>query len=273
MGYRAEAPLPRDQILLIPVTLGDRIPVDHPVRLFDEILSSLDWSKWENHSCQVAGQPAIPPRVVAGAILYGLSHGLRSSWRLEWACKNAVDFMWLVEGRPIDHSTFCHFRTRSERELKGVFRQIGRLAMKMRLIRLNHVALDETRIRANSSRRSTRKRPSATRMNGTRTPTLPANSRRNGPSSFANGTKTSSPALPPPPPPRLRPPPGRNPEASTHCRTGASLVAAPARRNCTPFSNHHWVGNSSVIRSEAGVPSALPSVPVRIRSTQLCGRR
>ena len=95
MGYWAEAPLPRDQILLIPVTLGDRIPVDHPVRLFDEILSSLDFSKWENHYCRVAGQPAIPPRIVAGAILYGLSHGLGSSRRLEWACGNAVDFMWL----------------------------------------------------------------------------------------------------------------------------------------------------------------------------------
>ena len=155
MGYWAEAPLPRDQILLIPVTLGDRIPVDHPVRLFDEILSSLDFSKWENHYCQVAGQPAIPPRVVAGAILYGLSHGLRSSRRLEWACGNAVDFMWLVEGRHIDHSTFCHFRTRFEVELKDVFRQIGRLAMRMGLLRLNQVALDGTRIRANSSRHAT----------------------------------------------------------------------------------------------------------------------
>lgn len=155
MGYWAEAPIPRDQILLISTTLGDRIPDDHPVRLFDEILASLDFSPWENHYCRVAGQPAIPPRIVAGAILYGMSHGLRSSRRLEWACDNAVDFMWLVEGRHIDHSTICHFRTRFDAELKDLFKQMGRLAMRMGLVRLNQVALDGTRVRANSSRHTT----------------------------------------------------------------------------------------------------------------------
>ena len=155
MGYWNEAPLPRDQIVLIATTLGDRIPDTHPVRLFYEILSSLDWSTWENCYCRVAGQPPIPPMIVAGAILYGMSQGIRSSRRLEWACGNAVDFMWLVEGRHIDHSTFCNFRTRFERELKDIFRQIGRLAMSMGLIRLNQVALDGTRVRANSSRHAT----------------------------------------------------------------------------------------------------------------------
>jgi transposase len=155
MSYWDEAPLPRDQIVLIATTLGDRIPDDHPVRLFYEILASLDWSGWERHYCRVAGQPAIPPMIVGGAILYGMSHGIRSSRRLEWACGNAVDFMWLVEGRHIDHSTFCHFRTRFDRELKDVFRQIGRLAMSMGLARLNQVALDGPRVRANSSRHAT----------------------------------------------------------------------------------------------------------------------
>lgn len=155
MGYWHEAPLPRDQIVLIATTLGDRIPDDHPVRLFCEILSNLDWSAWENHYCQVAGQPAIPPMIVAGTILYGLSHGIRSSRRLEWACSNAVDFIWLAEGRNIDHSTFCNFRTRFGRELKDLFRQIGRVAMGMGLIRLHQVGLDGTYVRANSSRHAT----------------------------------------------------------------------------------------------------------------------
>ena len=155
MGYWDEAPFPRDQLVLISTTLGDCVPDDHPVRLFYEILASLDWSAWEHHYCRVAGQPAIPPMIVAGAILYGMSQGIRSSRRLEWACGNAVDFMWLVEGRHIDHSTFCNFRTRFDRELKDLFRQIGRLAMGMGLIRLNQVALDGTRVRANSSPHAT----------------------------------------------------------------------------------------------------------------------
>jgi len=155
VGYWDQAPLPRDQLVLISTTLGDCVPQDHPVRVFDDVLSSVDWSGWERHYCQVAGQPAIPPMVVAGAILYGLSLGIRSSRRLEYVCNNSVDFMWLVEGRRIDHSTFCKFRIRFDRELKDLFRQIGRLAMGMGMIRLNEVGLDGTRVLANSSRHST----------------------------------------------------------------------------------------------------------------------
>ena len=118
-------------------------------------VDGLDWSSWERHYVLVAGQPPIHPKIMAGAILYGLSHGLRSSRRLEWACGYAVDFMWLVEGRTIDHSTFCDFRTKFRRELKDLFRQIGRVAMHLGLIILNQVALDGTRVKANSSPHAT----------------------------------------------------------------------------------------------------------------------
>ena len=155
MGYWAEAPLSRDQLILFPTTLGDSIPEDHPVRLFYEVLSGRDWSAWENHYCGVAGQPPIHPMIVAGAILYGMSQGIRSSRRLEYACGNSVDFIWLVENRHLDHSTICNFRTRFGKELKDLFRQIGRVAMGMGLIRLNQVGLDGTYVRANSSRHAT----------------------------------------------------------------------------------------------------------------------
>jgi len=93
---------------------------------------------------------------VAGLLLYGLTQGIRSSRRLEWACAHAVDFMWLAEGRVIDHSTFCGFRTTFRDELKDLFRHIGRLALVMGVVRLNSVGIDGTRIAANSSRHRTR---------------------------------------------------------------------------------------------------------------------
>jgi transposase len=150
-----QAPYPRDQILLFRETLGDRIPQNHTVRLFAEILDGIDWTSWEQQYVLVAGQPPIHPRIMAGAIIYGLTHGVRSSRRLEWICANAVDFMWLVEGRTIDHSTFCGFRTKFKREVKDLFRQIGRIGMHLELISLNRVALDGSRVRANSSRHAT----------------------------------------------------------------------------------------------------------------------
>lgn len=146
----ADTSLKREQIVLFSPSLDSCIDEDHPVRLFDEILIELDWSSWESHYFCELGQPAIHPRVLASALLYGMSHGIRSSRRLEWACKNAVDFMWLVEGRQIDHSTFCNFRNRFKKELKSVFRQLGQIAMTMGLVRLNQIALDGTKVRASS---------------------------------------------------------------------------------------------------------------------------
>ena len=150
----ATASMDRTQILLFNPTLDSMVPPDHPVRLFDEILAEMDWSSWE--MCYIGfGQPAIHPRIVAAVLLYGLSQGIRSSRRLEWACNNALDFMWLTQGRHIDHSTFCNFRVNFERPLKGLFRQVGRVAISMGMIRLNQVALDGTKVKASSSRHST----------------------------------------------------------------------------------------------------------------------
>ena len=58
------------------------------------------------------GQPPIPPWVMAGVVLYRLMRRIRSSRQLEYACGHNIDFMWLAEGRGIDHSTFCEFRTK-----------------------------------------------------------------------------------------------------------------------------------------------------------------
>ena len=155
MGYWAQPPVPRDQMVLFATTLEERISEDHPVRLLQELLAGRDWSGWEAHYCRLAGQPAIHPSIVAGAILYGLSQGIRSSRRLEWVCENSIDLMWLIEGRHIDHSTFCKFRTRFESELKDLFKQVIKLALGMGLVRFNQVGLDGTKVKANSSGNAT----------------------------------------------------------------------------------------------------------------------
>jgi transposase len=156
MSYWAHAGVERDQIVLIATTLSDRIPEDHAVRLFWELLGTYDWSRWEAGYCGCHGQPAIHPRIVAGVLLYGLTQGIRSSRRLEWACGHAVDFMWLAEGRVIDHSTLCAFRKTFRSELRDLFRHLGRLARVMGVVRLNCVGIDGSRVAANSSRHGTR---------------------------------------------------------------------------------------------------------------------
>jgi len=154
--YWADAPLDRHATRVFSPTLDAMIGDDDPVRLVDEVLAGVDWSEWEAHYERKRGQPPIHPRHVAAAILYGMYRGIRSSRKLEEACCYRLDFIWLVEGRRIDHTTFNKFRTRFRDPLKGLFRQIGRLAMTLGLIRLGVVAFDGTRVKANNSRYQTR---------------------------------------------------------------------------------------------------------------------
>jgi len=156
MDYWAEAPMSRQQMALFAPTLDSIISDDDQVRLFDEVLGSMDWSTWEAKYDGKRGQPAIHPRYVAAGILYGLCRGIRSSRKLEEACCYRLDFIWLLEGRKIDHTTFSKFRTKFAEPLKELFKQIGRTAMDLGLIRLCEVAFDGTRVKANNSRYATR---------------------------------------------------------------------------------------------------------------------
>jgi len=155
-GYWAEPLLDRERTRVFSPTLDSMIDKDDPVRLVDEVLAEVDWSDWEAEYNGHRGQPPIHPRYIAGAILYGMYRGIRSSRKLEEACHYRFDFIWLVEGLHIDHTTFATFRTKFRQPLKDLFRQIGRIAITLGLIRLGVVGFDGTRVKANNSRYKTR---------------------------------------------------------------------------------------------------------------------
>jgi transposase len=152
MGYWAKPPMPREQMVLIATTLDDRIPDDHPVRLFAEILDGYDWLPWESRFHGRLGQPPIHPRVLAGLWLYGLRRGIRSSRKLEYMAGHNVDFMWLSQGHAPDHTTLSEFRAKFRKELKDLFRHVGRVAAAGGFLTFLEAATDGTRVKANSSR-------------------------------------------------------------------------------------------------------------------------
>jgi transposase len=152
MDHWAKPVLDRKQAMLFYPTLDASIGEYHPVRLLDEILQAQDWSAWKQEYDGRLGQPPIPPWIMAGVILYGVMRRTRSSRQLEYACGHNFDFIWLAEGRVIDHTTICKFRTKFKKPLKELFKRLGRLAMKMGLVQLVEMAFDGTRVKANASR-------------------------------------------------------------------------------------------------------------------------
>jgi transposase len=160
MGRETWAPVLVGREQSVP-SLEYLIAADDPVRLFDEVLAGVDWAPWEaKYKAGKRGQPPIHPRFIAAAILYGLYRKIRSSRMVEEACCYRFDFMWLVQRQRFDHTTIAKFRTRFHAPLKDLFRQIGRTAINLGLIRLCEVAFDGTRVKANNSRYNTRTAPS-----------------------------------------------------------------------------------------------------------------
>lgn len=148
----AHSPLRRDQLALFSRSVDESVPGDHPVRAFEACLDLVDWGPWEARYARGAGQPPIHPKQMASAILYGLILNLRSSRMLEDATRNRVDFMWLLEGRTIDHATFAAFRTAFGEELRGLNRAVCRAVCTRFKGSLATLILDGTRVRANSDR-------------------------------------------------------------------------------------------------------------------------
>jgi len=156
MAQFATPPLSRDQMVLFPERLDQAIPADHSVRLLDDILGRIDWTKWEQQYHGRIGQPPIHPRVICGVILYGLLCRIRTSRSLEEALIVRNDFRWLVEGRTIDHTTISEFRRKHSVALKDLFVQIALVARDLGHLPLASLAFDGTQMRANNRRSGTR---------------------------------------------------------------------------------------------------------------------
>jgi len=75
-----------------------------------------------------------------------------SSRRIAKAAEERADFMMIVAGDPPDFRTISDFRKRHLEALAGLFVQVLQLAEQAGLVKLGHVALDGTKIKANASK-------------------------------------------------------------------------------------------------------------------------
>jgi transposase len=160
----AKAPVLRSQLQLYPQCLDEIVPACHPIRMLEVIMSQMDWSAWEAHYDGHSGQPPIHPRLMAGAILYGLMRRIRSSRELEDATHERLDYMWWFECRTVDHSTFAKFRTQFNDELKKLNSAIGKEICSRYQDTLMGLVLDGTRVRADSDRHGSRTAASLERL-------------------------------------------------------------------------------------------------------------
>ena len=142
-----------DQTQLLPPAVADYVPEDHLSRFVVALArESLDLSEIIGSYRSDLGQPPFDPRKMAALLLYAYCSGVYSSRRIAKACAERVDFMMIVAQDAPDFRTIADFRKRHLTALSNLFLQVLKLAEKAGLVKLGHVALDGTKIKANASK-------------------------------------------------------------------------------------------------------------------------
>jgi transposase len=142
-----------DQSQLLPPSVEDYVPEDHIARFIVALVAeSLDLSAVTNSYTSGLGQPPFDPRMMTALLLNGYVSGIYSSRRIAKACIERADFMMIAALDPPDFRTVSDFRKRHLKALAGLFVQVLKLAEKAGLVKLGHVALDGTKIKANASK-------------------------------------------------------------------------------------------------------------------------
>ncbi len=143
-----------DQHYLLPPDLREWLPAEHLVWFLSDVVDTLDLSAvldcYEKQ--ELRGRPGYDPTMLVKLLLYAYCVGKPSSRKIEKATYEEVPFRVLAAGQHPDHASIAAFRRRHLPALAGRFLEVLLLCRKAGLVKLGHVALDGTKVRANASR-------------------------------------------------------------------------------------------------------------------------
>ena len=130
----------RQQAWLLPPTLEELIPDDYPVRFIAEFVDSLDQNVWLESEINLEGEllmaPAYHPKALLIIWLYGFMTGMRSSRKLEAACKGQLLYLWLTGWQHPDHNTLWRFYQAHRQPMLKLLKQTVATSVELKLIDL-----------------------------------------------------------------------------------------------------------------------------------------
>lgn len=149
-NYRPYEP---DQILLMPPSIREWLPVGHLAHFVSDTVEKLDLSAITSvYEREERGYPPYHPVMMTKVWLYAYSVGLTSSRKVERLVVEDVAFRMLAANNRPDFRTLADFRKRHLEALASLFLQVLKLCEKAGLVKLGHVAIDSSRMKANASK-------------------------------------------------------------------------------------------------------------------------
>ena len=141
----------QNRLKLIPPSFDELIPVNHPVRVVNDIIDHINLEALEK-SYKGSGASSHHPRMLLKVLIYAYLRNLYSSRKIEEALHESVHFMWISAGSKPDHNTLNDFRGKPlSGYLKEIFIRVVLLLNQQGHLCLKQVYVEVTKIQANAN--------------------------------------------------------------------------------------------------------------------------
>lgn len=161
-------PFNRQGAWLLPPTLDELIPPDHPARFVAAFVDALDGAAWSALGIGLEGEalgaPAYHPRALLSVWLYGFMTKVRSARQLEGACRDQLPYLWLTGWQRPDHNTLWRFYREHRDPMRGLFTRTVQTAVQVGLVDLAVQAIDGTKVAGNAAKDRTYDREGLQRL-------------------------------------------------------------------------------------------------------------
>src|SRR5712692_11553733 len=143
-----------EQRLLLPPDLREWLPEGHLALFISDVVDELDLSAIVRvyESGDGRGRPPYHPLMMVKLLVYGYCIGRVSSRNLEQATYEDIAFRVLACNQHPDHDSIAEFRSQHLAELAKLFAQVLQMCEQAGLVKLGHVAIDGSKLRANASK-------------------------------------------------------------------------------------------------------------------------
>ena len=146
-------PYEPEQMLLMPAALQEWLPPDHLAYFISDVVNHLDLSAiMSRYEAEERGYPPYHPRMMVKVLVYAYCIGVPSSRKIEKRLKEDIAFRVLAANNTPDFKTIADFRKDHLEALGSLFLQVLKLCQKAGLVKLGHVSLDGTKVKANASK-------------------------------------------------------------------------------------------------------------------------
>jgi transposase len=155
-GVRVIGP-DRAQLRWDMVDLDSQLPEDHRARTVWAFVESLDLGEFYDRikaRDEIAGRPATDPQVILAVWLYATLEGVGSARAIDRLCQQHTAYRWLCGGAPINHDLLSGFRRETGELLDRLLTQCVTGLIAAKVVTLEEVAIDGTKVRARAGRGS-----------------------------------------------------------------------------------------------------------------------